>query len=283
MTKLNVRPVVVGYDGTPSSRAALLVAAGEAVRRDRNLLIVHADDDGWELVRAREKGRDPLADAVEIVRPLITRDRVSLLDRIGPAAAVLCEQGENAELLVLGRGDLGLLAVIAGSVAIDVVCQAPCPVIVVDDPHRQAPHRGPVVAGVDREHADEVLDAAFREAKLRQTDLVVIHSWNAVHWLGPDGLSMADADGEIVRQAHVQWLHDAIKPFQSKYPDVPVTELPREGRAGRLLTTVSPGAGLIVVGTRGRGPVAGMVLGSVGQKLLRQAQCPVMVVRTPEH
>lgn len=283
MVMLNVSPVVVGYDATPSSRAALMVAAGEAVRRNRNLLIVHAEDDGWDLVHAGEENRDPLAEAVDLVRPVIARNRVSMLDRIGPAASVLCEQAENAELLVLGRGDPGLLGLIAGSVAIDVACHAPCPVLIVGDPARHALHNGPVVAGVDREHAEEVLEAAFREADLRRTELVVIHGWNSVHWLGPDGFSNIDADAEVLREHHVRWLHDVIAPFQSKYPAVAVTELPREGRAARLLTTVSRGAGLIVVGTRGRGPAAGLLLGSVGQKLVRHASCPVLIVRSVEH
>lgn len=273
MVMSNMCPVVVGYDATPSSRAALLVAAGEAVRRDRNLLIVHVEDADWDPVHAHG-GRDPLAEAVELVQPVIAPNRVSALDRSGPAASVLCELAEHAELLVVGRGEVGLLARIAGSVAVDVACHAPCPVLIVGDAAREAPRNGPVVAGVDREHAHVVLDAAFREADLRRTQLVVIHGWNGVRGAGPDGLT-TDADAEVAGEHHVQWLHDVVAPFQSKYPAVAVTELPREGHAARLLTTVSAGAGLIVVGTRGRGPVAGMFLGSVGQKLLRRARCPV--------
>jgi nucleotide-binding universal stress UspA family protein len=280
MVLLNARPVVVGYDGTPTSRAALMVAAGEAVRRGRDLLIVHAENDGWDLVRNGNAGRDPLAEAVDLVRPLISRSRVSLLDRIGPAASVLCEQAENAEVLVVGRGNLGLLALIAGSVAIDVACHAPCPVIIVEDPAASLPHEGPVVVGVEREHAEEVLAAAFREAELRRSELIVVHSWNTLHWLGPDGVATVDADDAILREHHVQWLSEVVAPFQSKYPAVAVTEAPREGKAADVLNRSSAGASLIVVGTRGRGPVTGLMLGSVGQKLLRHAQCPVMVVRS---
>lgn len=280
MTLLTAPPVVVGYDGTPTSRAALMVAAGEAVRRRRNLLIVHAEDDSWDLVRAGQEGRDPLAAAVDLVRPVISRSRVSLLDRIGPAASVLVEQAEHAELLVVGRGDLGLLARIAGSVATEVACDAPCPVLIVGDPGPHVPRGGPVVAGVDREHAVEVLEAAFREAELRRSELVVVHSWKTMHWLGPDGLVTVDANEEVLREQHLQWLHEVVAPFQSKYPAVAVTEVPREGRAAAVLTEASGGACLVVVGTRGHGPAAGMVLGSIGQKLLRHALCPVLVVRS---
>ena len=280
MVLFNAPPVVVGYDGTPTARAALQVAAGEAVRRGRNLLIVRAEDSGWDMVHAGEEGRDPLAEAVALVRPLLAGPRVSLLDRIGPAASVLCEQAENAELLVVGRGDLGLLALAAGSVAMDVACHARCPVVIVGREVPGVPRDAPVIAGVDREHAEEVLEAAFREADLRRAELVVVHSWNSVHWLGADGFTTLDAQDELLRDEHVRWLREVVAPFQSKYPGVAVTEVPREGRAATVLTEASGGAGLIVIGTRGRGQVAGLLLGSVGQKLLRYAHCPVMVVRS---
>ncbi|HZZ73832.1 MAG TPA: universal stress protein [Pirellulales bacterium] len=40
---------------------------------------------------------------------------------------------------------------------------------------------------------------------------------------------------------------------------------------------------LIVIGTHGRGPIAHMLLGSVAEKVVRKASCPVLTVRHPEH
>jgi nucleotide-binding universal stress UspA family protein len=40
---------------------------------------------------------------------------------------------------------------------------------------------------------------------------------------------------------------------------------------------------LIVMGTHGRGPIAHMLMGSVAEKVVRKAPCPVLTVRTPEH
>lgn len=274
--------VVVGYDGTPTARAALTVAVGEAVRRGRTLLIVHAEEEGWDLVRAGQEGRDPLAEAVELVGSALPHGRVTVLDRLGPAASVLCEQAENAELLVVGRGNVGLLARVAGSVALEVATHAPCPVLVVGESGSAAPIDGPVVAGVDRDHAEEVLEAAFREASLREAPLLVVHSWSSLHWLGPDGLMTFDADEELVREHHLDWLHELVDRFAEKHPGVEAVQAPREGRAAEVLIAASGGAGLIVVGTRGRGPVTGLLLGSVGQKLIRHARCPVMVVRAPD-
>lgn len=274
MSYFDSPPVVVGYDGTPNAAAALMVAAGEAVRRGRHLVIVHAQESHVEPVD------DPLVEALRLVRPVSSSSRVVLRDRLGAAAGVLCEQAVGAELLVVGRGEPGMLAWFAGSVAIDVICQAPCPVIIVGDPGPLGPHGGPVIAGVDREHAEEVLEAAFREADLRKCELVAVHSWSNLHWLRPDGVESIELDGEQEYLHHAHWLRDIVHPFQQKYPAVPVTEAPRHGRAATVLTESSGAASLIVVGSRGRGPVSGLLLGSVGQKLLRHALCPVLVVRS---
>jgi nucleotide-binding universal stress UspA family protein len=40
---------------------------------------------------------------------------------------------------------------------------------------------------------------------------------------------------------------------------------------------------LIVMGTHGRGPIAHMLLGSVAERVVRKAPCPVLTVRLPEH
>jgi nucleotide-binding universal stress UspA family protein len=279
MSYFSAPPVVVGYDASPTARAALMVAAGEALRRGRNLLIVHAQETSQARLGTAPDG-DPLAEAVELVRPMISPSRVVVRDRLGAAAHVLCEQAAGAELLVVGRGDLGMLGWFAGSVAIDVTCCAPCPVMVVGDPGPHIPHSGPVIAGVDREHAEEVLGAAFREADLRRCELVVVHSWNQAYWVGPDALDIHQVDDDLVREHRTQWIRDVVQPFQQKYPAVPVTEAPRQGRAATVLTESSGAASLIVVGSRGRGPVRGLLLGSVGQALVRHALCPVMVVRS---
>jgi nucleotide-binding universal stress UspA family protein len=67
--------------------------------------------------------------------------------------------------------------------------------------------------------------------------------------------------------------------WTEKYPDVDVRVEVAEGQAARELVEVSRTAGLLVVGTRGHGGLAGMLLGSVSHAVLRHAHCPVVVAR----
>jgi nucleotide-binding universal stress UspA family protein len=65
-------------------------------------------------------------------------------------------------------------------------------------------------------------------------------------------------------------------------PPIVVEIVATEGHPAPLLTEQSRHAGLVVVGARGRGGIAGWLLGSVSQELLRHSFCPVAVVRSPD-
>ena len=64
-----------------------------------------------------------------------------------------------------------------------------------------------------------------------------------------------------------------------KYPDVQVEQRLRQGRPAKVLADASRGAELVVVGSRGHGGFASLLLGSTSRSLLHHAQCPVLVVR----
>lgn len=67
--------------------------------------------------------------------------------------------------------------------------------------------------------------------------------------------------------------------WTEKYPDVDVRTEVTEGPAARELVNSSRSARLLVVGTRGHGGLAGMLLGSVSHAVLRHAFCPVAIAR----
>jgi nucleotide-binding universal stress UspA family protein len=78
------------------------------------------------------------------------------------------------------------------------------------------------------------------------------------------------------------WLAESLAPLRDKYPIVRAQASVIEGRASAQLVGLSADASLVVVGSRGRGGVAGLLLGSVSQSLLHHADSPVAIVRRHE-
>ena len=70
-----------------------------------------------------------------------------------------------------------------------------------------------------------------------------------------------------------------IKEELGEAPPVSVKAHVRQGRPAKVLIDESEGADLLVVGHRGHGGFAGLVLGSVSQHVVAYAKCPVTVVR----
>ncbi|MEJ8279517.1 universal stress protein, partial [Pseudonocardia spirodelae] len=138
------------------------------------------------------------------------------------------------------------------------------------------PH-GPVVVGVDGSAWTEpALAAAFAEAAARGTGVVAVHAW-ADDVVDPAVTALVDPDGRAEDERRL--LDDALAPWADKHPDVRVRRVLAHDRPARALVTESGWAQLVVVGSRGRGGVAGMPLGSVGRALLSHAHCPVLVAR----
>jgi nucleotide-binding universal stress UspA family protein len=274
----NAPAVVVGYDGSAMARGALLFAADEAVRRDRPLRVLCAHEGEPGLLGLTDAETEKLLQqAAELVSPLIPVNRVVLKDPRGAANYELIEESVGAELVVVGRGELGALGAVLGSVALDVITAADCPVVVVGDteaPH--VPHTGPVVVGVDlATGATEPLVEGFLEAGLRSRELVVLYAWqDTIGDAFPLGLRPEHAPAEVEAR-----LHELVGPFREKHPEVSVTEICRVGSAAHLLLEVGSAASMIVIGARGRGLVRGTILGSLGQTLTRHATCPLLIAR----
>jgi len=278
--------IVVGTDGTASS-AAVAWAAHEAQRRQLPLRILHAYD--WDRDDSRDEiGNEYVDLARELAQAVTSAARGQALETapdvdveadfvIGPATERLLEAAESADLMVLGSRGRGGIADLLGSVSQRVATHARCPVVVVRD--GGATSGGPVVAGVDDSPAaDTVLKTAFEAAADRGVGLIVVRSHLPVIPLWPSTM-VADLDTHGQDAAEQARLDELLEPWRAKYPDVPVgTVLTREGAAAALVAA-SRTAQLVVVGSRGRGVVAGALRGSVGLHLLHHADCPVHLAR----
>ena len=289
---MKVNPIIVGADGTDSSKAAVRWAAREAERRGLPLRVTHVYDWEWREARydssnvylddARKHAEGVTSNGVHEAHVAAPKLAVEGDPVIGqPAARLLAESG-NGQLTVLGsRGRGGFASLLLGSVSQRVATHAPGPVVVVRG--RGDVTEGPVVAGVDDSPiADEVLETAFEAAAKRGCALEVVRSYLPVVPLWMDKKVDADAPAPETDRQESAKLQAQLAAWREKYPEVPVEAvLTHHGIAGELVKA-SHRAQLVVVGSRGHGVIAGTMLGSTGLQLLHHADCPVYIVRA-EH
>jgi nucleotide-binding universal stress UspA family protein len=287
--------VVVGVDGSDDALRAVRWAATEADRRGSLLRLVTVipwtddqlvgpigigqDSYGTHLQAAAEKQLVAAVDVATSTRPDLLTEQVLV---VGSASGVLAGEAEQAELLVLGdRGHGRFGSMLAGSVAVALASHAACPVVVVRGEDRAAAAAAdavaPVVVGIDTTPTSEAAIAfAFEAADARHAPLVAVHTWiDALN----DSYLAPIVDWEALAAEERVRLAERLAGWSEKYPDVAVERIVANARAAHLLLELSERAQLVVVGSRGHGEFAGLVLGSVSNALVHKAGCPVAVVR----
>ncbi|WP_406340107.1 universal stress protein [Streptomyces sp. NBC_01620] len=132
-----------------------------------------------------------------------------------------------------------------------------------------------VVVGVDGSPASyEALRWAVRYARLVAATVDAVAAYEL-----PIGLSAPALDAEIAEAQTRRAMTDEIRKVLLQVGEVPMEQhLVRGGAAGALIAA-SGGAQLLVVGSRGRGGFARLLLGSVSQQCAAHASCPVVIVR----
>ena len=277
------RPIVVGYNGKNHSREALLWAAAEAARRDAPLLVVYAanypgmtlgpgpgllEPDPGALDAAQEVTVRGVSEALAAFPDL----HVAGATEVTSPSEALVEESASAGLLVIGsRGYGRVVGALLGSVAFAVAARAKCPVIVVKDESAERPvgpdHR--VVVGTDGSpQAAAAVGFAAGRAALASASLEVVTCTGEHPDLGAEQLRASAA--LIARSTAEQLRHT--------HPGLGVTTRVEDCPAERTLVDASSDAGMVVVGTRGRGAFEGMLLGSVSHAVIHGAQCLVAVV-----
>lgn len=282
----NRRPVVVGVDGSQSALQAVRWGAAEAVRRRSPLRLVTAFAWMVDDVAARpgleERYRADLLDrahghlaAAAVVAARQTADVERELV-VGHPIPVLDGESARAGLVVLGDSGTGRVeGMHVGSVAAALAAQAAGPVVVVRGPE-PAPAL-PVLVGVYGAPTSETAIAfAFEAAATRNAPLLAVHTW----WDLVIDLDMAPTrEWDAVEAEERLLLSQRLSAWSDKYPGVPVEGMVTRDRPSHSLLQQAARAQLVVVGSRGRGGLAGSVLGSVGNALLHRAPCPVAIVR----
>lgn len=273
--------VVIGYDGSRDSRLALAWAKEAARGRRRPLLVLIAEDELAQVVaRSGDAARatNLVADAYEHLRASGSDD-ISVEKAGGPPATALLRAAAEASLLVLGAEGHGRLSGLAvGSVSQHVCGHATCPVVVVRRP--EDPRADTVTVGVDPSRgSDHALAFGFEQASRTGAPLEAVFALSA---FPPVSGSIVSAPLDSLADQplnHERALSEALAGWTEGYPDVLVRQRCVDRQPVPALTEASRRASMVVVGSRGRGPVTGLFLGSVSQGVLHKARCPVVVAR----
>jgi len=303
--------IVVGYDGSPPSVAALDWAAVEAERRHLPLTVLYVVDryvtdprgqvegtpesTGLPGLAARRRVRAGrvVAEAVRRARKTAGSIDITAMTHVARVASTLIRSSRRSALLVVGtRGAGDVAAAHLGSVGFALSAHAQCPVVVVrgDSSQPPGPDR-PVAVGVDGSiGAEAALEYAAQVAATASADLIIIVAGRSSVPVGGDEAAASTpastptpAGGPILetmsgRDAQAA-MASAVRVTTRLYPDLPVHERVVPGPALEALTAAAAGCGLLVVGARGAGGVAGLMLGSVSHAVIHSAPCPVAVVR----
>jgi nucleotide-binding universal stress UspA family protein len=283
--------ILVGYDASPDAAVALDWALDEAAHGGQPVRLAYAFEwvtvVGWVgpgIVPGMVPGIWPDENARRQVEQLVQRAATEAAARRpgvtvrgevfdGPPALVLQEHSASAGLLVLGsRGHGGFVGLLVGSTATAVAAHAHCPVVVVRADSGPAGRTGPIVVGVDGSDTSLLaLGFAVERAAQRDVPLRVLRVWEPT---GGD-----DADPDAATTAELAALRAPLARWREAFPNVEIAAEVVPGRPAAVLVAASQDAQLVVVGSRGRGGLRGMLLGSVGQQLIQHARCPVAILR----
>ncbi len=298
----NFAGVVVGFDGSAPSTAALDWAAAEAVRRGLPLKVVLAVELGaalpmpmdsgapWAMAKIEGAAREVLSDAVDRARKTDPGLVVESSLVIDTAAAALVAASRSASLVVVGnRGHGDLVGTLLGSVAFGVTAHSQCPVAVVRGGSTRVPGpEAPVVVGVDGSPpSDAAVDEACDLAERAGAQLKVVAAYQVpvTGWVGVSPWLDVYPEEELADAAEgtaKAVLAQARERIRRNHPHLDVEFSAVRERPADALAERSRTAGVVVVGSRGRGGFRSLILGSVSRGLVHVAESPVLVVHAPD-
>lgn len=288
--------VIVGVDGSEGSIEALRWAANEAARRGAPLHVVtcaqlpvsveagmvgagaFAGSSMDAIVQEQEQVNQR---AVDLARSYGLDIEVSGETVLGAPGYALVSGAHHDDVIVLGAtSHPGRLTDLLGSVATVVTHRAKCPVVVVHGTVPAGNEVRRIVVGVDGSPAsDEALLWATESALRSGAELVLVHGW-IYPYLGTR-TAISEPRDEMRLDAMRVLEASALKAHELA-PSLTCHSIISEENPAKAILDAAVGADLVVVGSRGHGGFAALVLGSVSRTVLQHAPCPVAVVR-PQH
>ncbi len=290
----HTRPVVVGYDGSPASEAALAWAAKAADHQGRTLTVLHA---GERITYTQDAGsgvwdqNEAIAEAEEVAQHGADTAAESFPDvpvqtvgSLFTAKVALGELSTQASMMVLGsqgRGRIG--TALLGSTAYAIAGYSRCPVVIVRDDAAELPGPDrPVFVGINGSGGSgRAVQTGVEVAREWNAPLVLVTTWAPAPpdpWdRGPVGYTSADAATRDYQATAEAANAAAVEQVKGEHSDIHVEGRLIQAHPVDGLVQAAEG-GLLILGTRGHGSLAGAILGSTTLGVLHQTTSPVMVV-----
>jgi nucleotide-binding universal stress UspA family protein len=283
--------LVCGIDDSEPARAAVRVTTALSAALGKSTVLIHVVPrpigavaaGGWyayphhlDREAVESAGEELLARvSAEFELPPETEGRVE----IGAPATVLAEvaEDESVDLLVVGTRRRGWLATaFLGSVSAALVARAPCPVVVVPPDVRLRP--GPVLCAVDDSAAaHRATLVARRLSYALEAELVLVHAVAIAQVVNP-----ATVEAEQTRLARGERSRADALLADLAFGHGFGTDVERRVVFGSEADAIAElaeelDASLVVIGTRRRGPLKALLVGSVSFELRTRSPLPVVV------
>lgn len=288
---IHVDRILFPTDGSDCAAQARRHAAHLAVQFEAELHVIHVCDrevEPSDVVEIEEANVLTEFHGVdrgdEILVPEPRRLERSVGFRSAAEGIVTYAVEHDVHLIVLGtHGRRGIRRLVLGSVAEEVVRQAPQPVLTVGrgavGPDGIA--GGRMIVPVDfSKHQDRLLAHAREIALVYGMDVTLFHVLPSGTMPELDDVLLPDAPTNGSEQEARNALRAEAESFQQNGIDVSVRV--ETGHPARRTLEVADdmGAGFITIATHGRTGVQRILLGSVSEKVIRQAPCPVCTVKS---
>lgn len=290
---MGFRKILCPIDFSPGSEQAIRTAAQLATSSDAELVLTHSwfvpplayAGEAWtlsaDLVDGMvEESARGLAAALSTAVGLGAR-ATSVLQTGVPSDRILTMLNGDPtfDLVVVGtHGRSGLARVLLGSVAEQVVRHAPCSVLAARPRLADAAFKS-ILCPIDfSDSSQQAIDLAI-EIGVDGTEIVLMHSIELPTSYGQEPTLMDSVEqlDRVTTSAIDRWAGATRAKSRG-----PVTSQTRRGRAGaQILELLEAGTyDLVVMGSHGRTGIRRALLGSVAEKVVRHATCPVLVART---
>jgi nucleotide-binding universal stress UspA family protein len=281
------RMIVVGIDDSAAGEKALEWAMARAESTTSPVTLMHTVYETWladgygyydSILDAEKKlVAEAGARAATMAPTVVTQTEL----RTGSAPRVLSELSKEADLVVVGTDRKGRFeGQLFGSVSLQIAALSQCPVAVI--PSLPDTARSGVYVGVDGS-PDSVAAVAFAAAEADRTkqELFALYAVHLPNRRVLRSIPTQDVDERMEEERVV--LAESVAGLSARYPDLVVHQvLETDESPARALVAAAQHAELLVVGSRGRGSLQRLLMGSVSHEVLLHISCPTIVTRTVE-